>query len=522
MKGKMLAKVYSVASFGLDSIKIEVEAEVIDRGFPSFNIVGLASKAVDEARERVRVAINNSGLNFPSRSKITINLAPADVVKEGSCYDLPIALSILLASGQLNLEKKFLEQSLFFGELSLDGSLRHTKGVFLVADAASKNGFARIFVPRLSAAEAACFRKLDVFPVDTLSKTTAYFLGLKKIKPLAKVDLRSLISGSISEFNMSQIIGQFQAKRALEIAAAGGHNVFMSGSPGSGKTMLARAMPGIVPPLSSEEAIEVTRIYSATGNIDPGESLVRKRPFRSPHHTISRVGMVGGGSKIKPGEVSLAHRGVLFLDEFGEFPRSVLEALRQPLEDGCVNISRASGSVSFPSKFLLVAASNPCPCGYLNHPTTSCRCLPGQIANYRKRLSGPIMDRIDIHLVVPPVKIRKLSDSLRAIDKNLSEDSVKIRERTKKARKVQRARFKKLDLSLQSNSEMKTSQVKEICRLKTESAKLLNEAAEKLSFSARAYFKIIKISRTIADFNQEDEILPPSIAEALQYQTGRY
>jgi magnesium chelatase family protein len=346
----------------------------------------------------------------------------------------------------------------------------------------------------------------------------AYLLEIKKLKPLKKLDLLSLLVDSDSEFDMAQIIGQYQAKRALEIAAAGGHNAFMIGSPGSGKTMLARALPGIMPVLTETEAIEVTRIYSVTGNIGPGESIVRRRPFRAPHHTISRVGLVGGGSKLQPGEVSLAHRGTLFLDELSEFPRNVLEALRQPLEDGYISISRAAGSVLFPSKFVLVAASNPCPCGYLGHPAHPCHCLPGQIANYRKRLSGPIMDRIDIHLSLPPVEIEKLSASF---SDQPGETSSEIRKRVEKARDAQRKRFAKIGINLQSNSEMRTKEVKEICQLHPESLKLLNQAAEKLDFSARSYFKIIKIAQTIADLSDEIQITPPVIAEALQYRSGQ-
>ncbi len=514
----MLAKIYSVANTGLESIGVEVEAEIVKKGFPSFNVVGLASKAVDEARERVRVAVDNSGVEFPSRSKITINLAPADVAKEGSCYDLPIALAILLASEQIHPRNNIFEKSLFFGELSLDGSLRHTKGIFLVADFAVKTGFERIFVPRLSAAEAACFQNLEVFPVNSLSELISYLLGLRQLKSLKKLDLTSLILNSDSEFDMAQIVGQYQAKRALEIAAAGGHNVFMIGSPGSGKTMLARALPGIMPVLTEAEAIEVTRIYSVTGNIGPGESIVRRRPFRAPHHTISRVGLVGGGSKLQPGEVSLAHRGTLFLDELPEFPRHVLEALRQPLEDGYISISRAAGRAIFPSQFVLVAASNPCPCGYLGHPIQHCRCLPGQIANYRKRLSGPIMDRIDIHLNIPPVEIEKLTTSLSAEE---GESSAKIRQRVEQARRIQRIRFAKLGINLRSNSEMRIKEIKTICKLHSESLKLLNQAAEKLGFSARTYFKIIKIAQTIADLAGEEQITPPIIAEALQYRAGQ-
>ncbi len=511
----MLAKVYSVAHQGLETIKIEVEAEVVKRAFPSFNIVGLASKAVDEARERVRVAVDNSGIKFPSRTKITINLAPADVAKEGSFYDLPIAIAILTAADSINLDAKLLEESLFFGELSLDGSLRHTRGVFLLADFAYKNHFHQLFVPRSAAAEAACFPDLKVFPVANLAELIGFLARQTKIVPLKQIDLNSLLATTEAEFDMAQVVGQYQARRAMEIAAAGGHNIFLLGSPGAGKTMLARAMPGIMPSLSPEEALEVTRIYSVTGNLAPGESIVRRRPFRAPHHTTSRVGLVGGGSKLQPGEVSLAHRGILFLDEFAEFPRHVLEALRQPLEDGYVRISRASGSVIFASRFLLVAASNPCPCGYLGHPTIACRCTPGQIARYRKKLSGPIMDRIDLQIAVPPVKIKKLT---KAVRESKEENSATIRQRVEKARRRQRERFRRQRAHLQANAEMGSREVREMVKVKPDALAFLGQAAQKMSLSARSYFKILKIAQTIADLTGEDEVATPFVAEALQYR----
>ncbi len=513
--GVMLAKVYSVAHQGLETLKIEVEAEVVKKAFPSFNIVGLASKAVDEARERVRGAVDNSGIKFPSRTKITINLAPADVAKEGSFYDLPIAIAILTAAGSISPDMKLLKNSLFFGELSLDGSLRHTRGVFLLADFAHKNKFRRLFVPRAAAAEAACFPDLEVYPVANLAEMIDFLTRGVGITPLEKINLNSLLATAEAEFDMAQIVGQYQARRAMEIAAAGGHNIFLLGSPGAGKTMLARAMPGIMPPLSPEEALEVTRIYSITGNLAPGESIVRRRPFRAPHHTTSRVGLVGGGSKLQPGEVSLAHRGILFLDEFAEFPRHVLEALRQPLEDGYVRISRASGSVIFASRFLLVAASNPCPCGYLGHPTIACRCTPGQIARYRKKLSGPIMDRIDLQIAVPPVKIKKLTKAIKESD---GESSATIRLRVEKARRRQYRRFRHHRNHLQANAEMGSRDVREMVKVKPDALAFLDQAAQKMSLSARSYFKIIKIAQTIADLAGEDEVATSFVAEALQYR----
>jgi Mg chelatase-related protein len=506
----MLSKVYSGFNIGLNSIKIEVESEVVDRGLPSFNIVGLPSKAVDEAKERVRIAIDNSGLSFPSRSKITINLAPADVAKEGSCFDLPIALSIIIASGQLNVDKDLLEKSLFFGELSLNGDLRHTRGLFLLAYFAQKNTANTLYVPRISASQALCFNSLKVYPVSSLRELVSYLAGMIKLKPLKHLDVNDLIENSSSEFDLCQVVGQENAKRALEIAAAGGHSLFMRGPPGVGKTMLSRALPGILPVLSEAEAIEVTAIYSAAGKLNAGETLIKRRPFRSPHHTISQVGMIGGGSSILPGEVSLAHRGVLFLDEFPEFPRHVLESIRQPVEDGKVSIVRASGSVEFPSRFMLVAASNPCPCGYYNHPKRQCTCTFAQIDRYNKRISGPILDRIDLNLNLPPVEIEKLNNSQNA------ETSAVVRRRVERARRLQMLRYKNIDLNC--NAELSGEQAKTLTNLSSAAQRLLSRSAQHYGFSARTYYKLIKVSRTIADLKASPRIEESDMAEALQFK----
>ena len=507
----MLNKVLSIANVGLKGIEIEVEVNIADKGFPGFGIVGLASKAVEEAKERVKTAIINSDINFPN-AKITINLAPADLPKDGSCYDLPISVGILASMGELILPK---ERSYFYGELSLDGSLRHTRGVFLLALLAKEEGIKKIYVPRMSANEASVIEGVEVYPVDNLKNLIKHLNGERKIDPLKTINVQDIFDDINPDFDFSEILGQEQAKRALEIAAAGGHNVFMMGPPGSGKTMLSRAIPGILPNLSEKESLEVTKIFSITGNISPGGSLIRQRPFRSPHHTTSQIGLIGGGSNPKPGEVSLAHRGVLFLDEFPEFGRNSLEALRQPLEDGFVSICRASGSVTFPAQFMLIAAANPCQCGYLGDPKKECRCSPWQILNYRKKLSGPIMDRIDLHLTVPAVDVNHLMIGKNEINNN--EKSEVIRKRVVEARKIQSERSKNLN-HIHSNSDMKNSHLKEFSNLTGQANLLLKQAVNKFNLSARVYFRLIKVARTIADLDKSMEIKENHIAEALQYR----
>ena len=506
----MLTKIWSAANYGLEAVEIETEVNVAEKGFPGFTVVGLASKAIEEARERVKTAIINTDLEFPT-AKITVNLAPADLPKEGACYDLPIAVGILASSGQIILQK---DKAYFFGELSLDGSLRHSRGVFLLAILAKEKGIKKIYVPRLCANEAAVVEGIEVYPVDSLDKLIKHLEAKKLIEPLKCIESQDLLDESVVQFDFSEILGQESAKRALEIAAAGGHNIFLMGPPGSGKTMLSRALPGILPPLSEEESLEVTKIYSITGNIPPGGSLIRNRPFRSPHHTTSQVGLIGGGSNPRPGEISLAHRGVLFLDEFPEVSRMCLEALRQPLEDGEVTISRAAGSVNFPCQFMLVAAANPCPCGFLGDEKKECKCNIHQIMNYQKKLSGPIMDRIDLHLNVPSVDVNKL---MIGENKNEAEKSVNIRQRVMAAREIQRKRFEKVK-GVYCNSDMRNKHLKDFAKLEDSANLLLKQAVNKFSLSARTYFRLIKVARTIADLSNSENIKDLHIAEALQYR----
>jgi len=507
----MLVKIQSVANLGLKAVEIDVEVNVADKGFPGFGIVGLASKAVEEAKERVKTAIINSDIDFPT-AKITINLAPADLPKDGASYDLPMAIGILGAMDEVKMPE---EKAYFFGELSLDGSLRHTRGVFLLAILAKEQGVKKIFVPRMAANEASVIEGISVFPVDSLKSLIKHLRGEKLIEPLIFVDRQELLTDLEPEFDFNEILGQEQAKRALEIAAAGGHNIFMMGPPGAGKTMLSRAVPGILPNLTEKESLEVTKIYSITGNIPPGGSLVRIRPFRAPHHTTSQVGLIGGGSNPRPGEISMAHRGVLFLDEFPEFGRSSLEALRQPLEDGYVSISRASGSVSYPAQFMLISAANPCPCGYLGDLKRECKCNIHQIMNYQKKLSGPIMDRIDLHINVPAVDVNKLMVNQKEGEKG--EKSETVRQRVIRARNIQSKRFTGLK-NVHANADMKNIHLKNLARLADPANLLLKQAVNKYALSARTYFRLIKVSRTIADLAENEEIKDVHVAEALQYR----
>lgn len=504
----MFAKILSAAHFGLKTIPVDIEVNIFKKGFPGFTIIGLPNKAIEEAKERVKTALVNSGFDFPN-AKIIVNLAPADVPKEGSCYDLPIAIGILNCLGYIRLPK---EKSFFYGEISLNGDLRHTRGVFVLAISAKEMGIKNLFVPALAANEASVIKNVNVFPINSLRQLALHLNQLQAIKKLTPAKIQTLLHGPV-EFDFGEILGQQQAKRALEIAATGGHNILLQGPPGAGKTMLARALPGILPPLNEQESLEVTKIYSITGNIPPGGSLIKTRPFRSVHHTTSKIGLIGGGSQPHPGEISLAHCGVLFLDELAEFPRSTLEALRQPLEDGVVNISRVAGSAQFPAQFMLVAASNPCPCGFLGDLHKECRCSPRQINSYQQKLSGPLLERIDLHLNVPAVEVDKLIPDKKS---SSEENSIFIRRRVNWARKIQSKRFAKS--AIHTNAKMKNKEIKRFCPLTPNAYLILKQALNSYHLSARTYFRLIKVSRTIADLANEEKISEGHVAEALQYR----
>jgi len=506
--GPMLAKVRSGAIVGLDGAVVEVEVD-ISSGLPSFTIVGLPDAAVQEARERVRAAIRNSGGSFPTR-RIVVNLAPADLKKAGPAYDLPIAVGILLSSEQVTAD---VADTMFLGELSLDGGLRHTNGVLSMVALAQDEGIPNVIVPEADAAEASVIEGMRVIPMRSLTQLVSYLRGEIPAPEYQaeETEEKSVIPSHITD--LADIKGQEHVKRALEVAAAGGHNMIMRGPPGSGKTLLARSLPSILPPMTTNEALEVTKIYSVSGLLPADTSLMRQRPFRAPHHTISNAGLVGGGQWPHPGEISLSHRGVLFLDELPEFGHSLLEVLRQPLEDKTVTISRAQGRVTFPSSFMLVGAMNPCPCGFYGDPFRTCTCPPGLVSRYQRRISGPFLDRVDIFVEVPHIDYEKLTDE------RPGEPSAAVQARVTAARARQLSRFK--GTSFTSNSEMTPAEIRELCNVEEAARGLLKAAMKQLYLSARAFHRILKLALTIADLESSDVIQAHHVAEAVQYRPRR-
>lgn len=501
----MLAKVPGGAVLGIEGYPVFVEVDVC-AGLPAFEVVGLPDAAIREARERVRAALRNSGYEFPLR-RITVNLAPAMIRKEGACFDLPIAIGILAATGEL--DPVSIGEYVFAGELSLDGQVRRTPGVLSITLAAKAAGFRKMMVAKENEGEAVLIDGLDVFGVSTLSEAITHLSGVTRITKARRAAIE-LATMPACDLDFQDVSGQDHARRALEVAAAGGHNILMAGPPGAGKTMLARRVPAILPPLSWDEALEVTRIYSAAGLLLSGASIITTRPFRSPHHTISAAGLIGGGRTPKPGEISLVHRGVLFLDEIPEFGSHALEALRQPLEDGFVTVSRAGGVATFPARFMLLAAANLCPCGKRGDGGDGCKCSPASIQKYLARLSGPLLDRIDLHIEVGRVEVADLG---RGTGRETSRD---IRQRVMRAREVQRARFR--GLPVHTNAEMGPREIRSFCELSRDARTLLYTASSRLSLSARAHARVLKVARTIADLEESTGISASHIAEAVGYR----
>jgi magnesium chelatase family protein len=504
----MLAKVISCAVVGLEGVIVEVEVD-ISPGLPSFTIVGLPDAAVQEAKERVRAAIRNSGYAFPMK-RIIVNLAPANLKKAGPAYDLPIAAGILLSSEQVQAD---VSQTILLGELSLDGSLRHTNGILPMVALAHQEGLSNVIVPNTDAQEASLIPDTKIIPVASLAQLVSYFRGEIPAPECKSDEVQEYDPPATWISDLAYIKGQEHVKRALEVAAAGGHNVIMIGPPGSGKTLLARSLPSILPAMTTEEALEVTKIYSVSGLLPSDTPLIRHRPFRSPHYTISNAGLVGGGHWPKPGEISLSHRGVLFLDELPEFGHAVLEVLRQPVEDKVITISRAQGSVTFPANFMLVGAMNPCPCGYYGDPFRQCTCSLNTVSRYQQRISGPFLDRVDIFVEVPHIDYEKLADD------RLGEPSDKVQARVKAARNIQQKRFGGTWLTC--NAEMSPAEVREFCQTEESAQSLLKAAMKQLYLSARAFHRILKLGRTIADLENTDIIKAHHLAEAIQYRPRR-